>query len=190
MKPPRHNGTMAFCSRCPASKNCCTRVAHGSEIEHPFVFEEEIDALSRASGLPSSAFIAKRYTSDGEAYNSLKSHKSGCIFFAGGSCQVYDIRPLDCRLFPFDIRADSKGVLFWIVYTTLCPVNFNIDDNFHSTKAMFGAAGVTLEEAAAYVRSDAQGMASLPFKVIEPLGICISDYKPTLGIERASLASE
>lgn len=36
-----------------------------------------------------------------------------------GKCRIYDIRPLDCRLFPLDI-VEEGGEYYWCVFTT-CP---------------------------------------------------------------------
>lgn len=36
-----------------------------------------------------------------------------------GKCKIYDIRPLDCRLFPLDI-IEEDGEYYWCVFTT-CP---------------------------------------------------------------------
>lgn len=36
-----------------------------------------------------------------------------------GKCKIYDIRPLDCRLFPLDI-IEQDGEYYWCVFTT-CP---------------------------------------------------------------------
>lgn len=43
-----------------------------------------------------------------------------CTFLdTQGRCKIYDIRPLDCRLFPLDI-IEKDGEYYWCVFTT-CP---------------------------------------------------------------------
>jgi Fe-S-cluster containining protein len=43
-----------------------------------------------------------------------------CAFLNGeGKCSIYDIRPLDCRLFPLDI-IEEDGDYYWCIFTT-CP---------------------------------------------------------------------
>ena len=34
----------------------------------------------------------------------LRTHaEGGCIFIKNNKCSIYDVRPLDCRIFPLDI---------------------------------------------------------------------------------------
>lgn len=153
---------MAFCARCPASQNCCTRVAHGSEIEQPFVFAEEVSALSGASKRSVEEFLDRKITKTGALHLALKSSAHGCTFFKEGRCAVYSVRPLDCRLFPFDIRRTSSG-LRWIAYTSLCPINFDIDENFIAVKKLLKDAMLSPNELLNYVDSDARGMATQVF---------------------------
>ena len=42
--------------------------------------------------------------------------EDGCTFFVGGRCQIYEDRPIDCRLFPVDICEQDDGTLIWIVW--------------------------------------------------------------------------
>jgi Fe-S-cluster containining protein len=43
-----------------------------------------------------------------------------CVFLdREGKCSIYDLRPLDCRLFPLDI-IEENGEYYWCVFTT-CP---------------------------------------------------------------------
>jgi Fe-S-cluster containining protein len=162
---------MAFCARCPASKNCCTRVAHRSKIENPFVFGDEVSDLEMASGQVAEQFLEPRSTASGRTYQALKATAGGCTFFQEGLCQAYSDRPLDCRLFPFDIKRDGADQFVWIVYTALCPVNFNIDENFAATRTMLEGSQLSSEELSAYVDSDARGMALQDCQRLGPVRI-------------------
>ncbi|HEV7859050.1 MAG TPA: YkgJ family cysteine cluster protein [Pyrinomonadaceae bacterium] len=43
-----------------------------------------------------------------------------CAFLGPeGKCRIYEMRPLDCRLFPLDI-IEEQGEYYWCVFTT-CP---------------------------------------------------------------------
>lgn len=49
----------------------------------------------------------------------LRDHER-CVFLSGdGKCKIYEMRPLDCRLFPLDI-IEENGEYFWCVFT-VCP---------------------------------------------------------------------
>ena len=45
---------------------------------------------------------------------------NGCHFYDGQRCTIYNERPIDCRLFPFDI-AFLEGEYKLIYYTSICP---------------------------------------------------------------------
>jgi len=57
----------------------------------------------------------------------LNSINNSCIFYEDNKCTIYQIRPLDCRIFPFDfIKKDNK--IYLILYTN--PIkNCHIDSN-------------------------------------------------------------
>lgn len=74
---------------------CCTP---------PWVLEEELKYFDKVTLKNSLYFLPGGKT---------------CGFYDGGSCSVYEKRPLDCRLFPFDLF-EKDGDLFVGIYT-LCP---------------------------------------------------------------------
>lgn len=52
-----------------------------------------------------------------------------CIFLKNGRCQVYNYRPLDCKLYPFDIiKKDLKYYL--VLYQLGCIKDYTVVDNF------------------------------------------------------------
>lgn len=171
MIPPRASGTMSFCAQCPASANCCTRVSHGSTIENPFVFDGELADLEELSGKPFTEFTVDRISLNGGRHKSLAANRAGCVFLVGGRCSVYQARPLDCRLFPFDLLRGDDGTVFWIVYTSLCPVEFDFEDHFASVKVMFESAKLSVSEIEIYVESDAKGMVQNEYRILEPLAL-------------------
>ena len=47
--------------------------------------------------------------------------KGECYFFTSGKCKIYEDRPTDCRLFPFDIVLDKASGEYWVgYYTDIC----------------------------------------------------------------------
>lgn len=45
----------------------------------------------------------------------LKKSNSNCIFLMNNKCQIYNRRPFNCKMFPFDIKKiDNK--FYWIVW--------------------------------------------------------------------------
>ena len=126
------NGTYDFCTQCSAEKTVCCCASE--EIDMPLFLDEEVDKIS---ALLSSGKRAKRNYStilpqpfDGTGVRQIKREDadgegtiSKCFFFNQDTkkCRIYEGRPLDCRLFPFDIKL-SKDKSEYIVgyYTELC----------------------------------------------------------------------
>jgi len=52
-----------------------------------------------------------------------------CQFLKRNQCTEYQLRPLECRLFPFDIK-EIEGALTWILWLN-CPANavMEVDEN-------------------------------------------------------------
>jgi uncharacterized protein len=82
---------------CTACGKCCAN--HG-EFSYVYSSREEREALARHFGLSRAAFEA-RYCDDVEGGLSFKSREDACIFLKAGKCSVYELRPAQCRTFPF-----------------------------------------------------------------------------------------
>lgn len=85
------------------------RECRGQCCHMPWLTQEELhladrfpDAVHRVDG---TAFFLER-----DRCTFLDEH---------GRCRIYDLRPLDCRLFPLDI-IEEGGEFYWCVFTT-CP---------------------------------------------------------------------
>ncbi len=58
------------------------------------------------------------YQKSGELFT-LKTKSNGyCIFFSNKhkKCKIYDIRPFDCRIFPFDFVTFTRERGFWVIW--------------------------------------------------------------------------
>lgn len=55
-----------------------------------------------------------------------------CQFLNGNQCIEYESRPLECRLFPFDIK-EIEGALTWILWLN-CPAQSLLEANEHLTR--------------------------------------------------------
>lgn len=113
------NGTYEFCTECyNAKKVCCCA---SEVIDMPIFLDSEKrniaaaftnrkkKALHFSRHLPepynqSSVWQMSRIEKDNE-----EGRDGGCIFFdtREDKCDIYERRPLDCRLFPFDINLNQ-----------------------------------------------------------------------------------
>jgi len=122
------------------------RQAELGQVEAPFVLHSEVAAIEAASGIPAAAFSDSVYSPSGVRTSELRTVSNHCYFYRSGKCAVYSMRPLDCRLFPFDIVENSAKELWWIVYLDLCPKLFSYEDYFGDAKQTFVEAAWNLDE--------------------------------------------
>jgi uncharacterized protein len=105
------DGIQFECQKCGG---CCT----GAPGEVRLTMEEA-KAMSTFLRMPEGNFLPQfcRYSDQ----LLLKEKANGdCVFFQGGSCMVYPVRPRQCRTFPFWLKAlRSAGA--WTETERQCP---------------------------------------------------------------------
>jgi hypothetical protein len=84
------------------------------------IFPAEVEVIKTHTGLGADSFSEPCGKG---SVNWILSNEGGCYFCRDGKCDIYPVRPLDCRLFPWDI-AEEDGRLVLIVHDTICPVKF------------------------------------------------------------------
>ena len=131
------NGTFTFCISCPVNSNCCSRVKISGEIDSPILFPKDVEDVQQLTGLKVDCFSEPISPNNGKV-RVMRTNSNGCYFyhFPEGKCEIYPVRPIDCRLFPFDIKEKSDGSLVWIAYTQLCPIEFDPYAYLNHVKAM------------------------------------------------------
>lgn len=125
------HGTYQFCTNCHSeNKVCCCA---SDEIDMPVLLGNEVRQIQSSSiknkkmkdfshniGQTSIRQMrAKTYDKDGKAIRA-------CHFYDVDAhrCKIYDTRPTDCRLFPFDIKLDPNTNEYWLgYYDELCERN-------------------------------------------------------------------
>ena len=109
MKRDNPNGWKDLCNSCHA-KTCC------SDHLPPFVSDDEFKKIEEATGR--SDFVTLREINNKIKYiMKTKENTDECIFFnSEKGCTIYQNRPFDCKIFPFDIYK-INGIYTWIVYS-------------------------------------------------------------------------
>lgn len=116
-------GTFNLCSNCVGkSKTCCA----DHEVDMPMLLPNEVENISKNLKINPDEFSEKIDFS--EMYNDytlkdlyqMKRQKKyeGCYFYKNNKCTIYDIRPIDCRIFPYDIKLEKDGNYYLVYYTT------------------------------------------------------------------------
>lgn len=118
----KSSGTYNVCSNCKIEKNCCCNF---EAIDNVIVTADEKENIVNKLG--EFADLNFKKLSD-KAYNII-SVDSKCPFYKG-KCTIYDIRPSDCRLFPYGILK-SGDKYYLIKFDLPCgskAVNENVDE--------------------------------------------------------------
>ena len=147
-----------FCKGCPADDNCCT----GKTEDLPVLTPKDISAISRKTGLSASDFSIP--TTNG--LSNIRSRRGRCYFYKNGACTIYAVRPLDCKLFPFDVYLNDEGKPVLVLYLTACPAAAHAEAFVKRAQSFVKQGHPHLEEFAAYrpPRFDQH-----PYKVIETI---------------------
>ena len=104
-----------LCGSCK-SKSCCT------DFAEPILFPTDLNKLQRIGKLEHD-FVGSIVIEDKTIKKIKRKNNSNvCVFWNEGkkNCSIYENRPFDCRMFPFDIDwVDNE--YHWIVYS--CNLN-------------------------------------------------------------------
>ena len=100
-----------LCGNC-SHKNCCTDSAV------PLVFPTELKKILKVN--PKYLDRIQTIKINGKQVNTItkKNNSTNCAFWDGdtGGCTIYESRPIDCKLYPFDILCLNNSY-HWIVYS-------------------------------------------------------------------------
>jgi hypothetical protein len=99
------------CQRCGA---CCK--AQG----YVWVTDRETNAIAQFLGIPREEFATKYLRKAGSRDSLIELPDGRCIFYMAKSCQIYPVRPSQCRTFPFweTVIASPES---WRRCQTACP---------------------------------------------------------------------
>jgi len=131
-------GEFHFCEGCPSDLNCCT----GKCVDLPVLTPSDVQKISLHTSLSSEEFSIP---TTGQL-SKIKSKNNSCFFYKNGKCEIYEMRPIDCRLFPFDILKNLQGKFFWIVYNTTCPKPIKSSTYFSRIQSLANSLLPYLEE--------------------------------------------
>ena len=98
-----------LCEKCE-HVSCCTG------FDAPFLFENDIKKLSE---LGKEEFIEEIKVANMKVKSlKKKSNSTNCVFWdeRKRTCQIYEDRPFDCKMFPFDIMKIDEQIM-WIVFS-------------------------------------------------------------------------
>lgn len=122
-------GTFNLCHSCVNAKaTCCSN----PKVDSPMLLPNEAKEIAKATGEKIENFANKVDFSNMYNDDTLKSLYqlkrqngcSSCYFYKNSKCSIYDIRPIDCRIFPYDIKLEKDGNYYLVYYlTSNCKLN-------------------------------------------------------------------
>lgn len=113
------HGAYGFCEECvKRDRKCCCA---NEDVDMPILLPFEVDNICKNNKIAQQEFCESR------SQNLFQMKRrpipgtglNGCYFYNGERCTIYNDRPIDCRLFPFDI-AFLDGEYKLIYYTSIC----------------------------------------------------------------------
>ena len=114
------NGLAALsaCREC-SGVNCCGKLRQGGPVEPPFLTVHDLRQVRHFTGLSCRDFAEARTNPvTGKTVFFMRVRPGGgCVFFSpsSGKCRIYTVRPIDCKLFPLDIKKIGRRYA-WILY--------------------------------------------------------------------------
>ena len=104
------NGCFKYCTQCKEKENCC--VGFGV-IDNPIISSKEKEIIQNRTKCQEKIFTKIK----GGCFN-INSINGVCPFYKNG-CTIYDIRPNDCKLYPYDLKL-LEDKFFLIEYKLKC----------------------------------------------------------------------
>ena len=107
------DGTYFHCSQCRLKNNCCNDF--DGTIDNIMVTKEEHDIILGQVG----ETFEKYFQPLTDTVYHLLNINGACPFYSNPGCSIYEIRPADCRLFPYDLK-EISGNYYLIKYDLPC----------------------------------------------------------------------
>ena len=114
-------GTFNLCSNCVGkSATCCCN----PDVDSPMLLPKEAETISKNMEIKIEDFankidfskMYKDYTLK-DLYQMKRQEKNNkCYFYKNNQCTIYEIRPIDCRIFPYDIKLENDGNYYLVYY--------------------------------------------------------------------------
>ena len=104
-------GTYQFCNGCVGKFDCCCNC---EAIDMPILLPFEAKNIASVTKKSIETFAEKKTNNLYQMKRVDGDSKKECIFFQNSRCSIYNNRPVDCRLFPFDFK-EIDGE-YWVIY--------------------------------------------------------------------------
>jgi Fe-S-cluster containining protein len=90
-------------------------------MENKKIWRKCLECKNTCCGIVDDFFPLYVTDKEKKCLNKINLEKPCAYFGQNNLCQIYDSRPVDCRMFPFDIDL-SDDEYFWIIWEIDCPI--------------------------------------------------------------------
>lgn len=104
------------CSRCGL---CCRDTEQ--KIRHILVLEAEAKIIASQTARDVTDFSFQIANKFPFGYEMKKTNEGKCVFLKQNQCTLYQLRPLICRFYPFELKFDKGKQLHVFDFTVECP---------------------------------------------------------------------
>ena len=123
---PKHVGFV--CTRCG---RCCGDTE--DTVRHVLLLESDADRVSKETLVDVHEFADEIVGFEPYIYEMKKPEDGKCFFLKDNRCSIYELRPLICRFYPFELR-NLGNERYSFAYTNDCP---GIGNSSHLGKIFF-----------------------------------------------------
>lgn len=85
------------------------------------LLEAEAKKIANHTSKRISEFAAETKTIFPYVYEMKKTKDCKCVFLKDNKCSIYELRPLICMFYPFELKFDKKNGLHHFDFTLECP---------------------------------------------------------------------
>jgi Fe-S-cluster containining protein len=107
------------CFECNCCGLCCADTDH--KLRHILLLESEAEEISEATGRAIEDFCNESNGTQPYIYE-MKKVEGDCIFLKDHKCTIYELRPLICRFYPFELKFDADKDTHIFTATPECPM--------------------------------------------------------------------
>jgi Fe-S-cluster containining protein len=107
-----------ICFSCSSCGLCCGDTEQ--KTRHILLLQSEAERLAEHTKKPIDTFAVEIQGSLPYVYEMRKDQKGKCIFLKDKQCIAYQLRPLICRFYPFELSTGQDGIYIF-TETDECP---------------------------------------------------------------------
>jgi Fe-S-cluster containining protein len=110
------NNLFFECSKCGL---CCGDTI--GKKRHILLLEQEANAISTETCLFKEIFTTQIADKNPYRHEMKKNNEGICFFLKDNQCRIYELRPLICRFYPFELKFDPCNDQYVFNFTFECP---------------------------------------------------------------------